>query len=83
MMFLGLCGIVLESLPLFVAESRYGPRRSWSTASRCLSAALVLGIGLLWELVLHFFVPVNVGIYITEEPARNRPPPKRRRKKAE
>ena len=33
-----------------------------------VGGGLVLGIGLLWELVLHFFVPLNVGMYIVEEP---------------
>lgn len=71
MMFLGLCGIVLGIALLFVAESPV-----WTATllvdgvTLSVGGGLVLGIGLLWELVLHFFVPVNVGIYITEEPAR-------------
>ena len=71
MMFLGLCGIGGGSALLFVAESPV-----WTATllvdgvTLFVGGGLVLGIGLLWELVLHFFVPVNVGIYITEEPAR-------------
>ncbi len=71
MMFLGACGIVAGFVLLFVAESPV-----WTATllvdgvTLFVGGGLVLGIGLLWELVLHFFVPVNVGIYITEEPAR-------------
>ncbi len=70
MMFLGFFGIVGGFVVLFVAESPV-----WTATllvdgvTLFVGGGLVLGIGLLWELVLHFFVPVNVGVYIIEEPA--------------
>jgi len=68
-MFLGLCGIVAGFVLLFFAASPV-----WTATllvdgvTLFVGGGLVLGIGLLWELVLHFFVPLNVGMYIVEEP---------------
>lgn len=69
MMFLGVCGVVAGFAALFVAESQV-----WTATllvdgvTLFVGGALVLGIGLLWELVLHFFVPVDTSIYVIEEP---------------
>ena len=77
MMFLGFVGIVGGFVVLFFAESPV-----WTATllvdgvTLFVGGGLVLGIGLLWELVLHFFVPVNVGVYIIEEPAERPKDPK-------
>ncbi|MFO7976355.1 MAG: glycosyltransferase family 2 protein [Candidatus Hydrogenedentota bacterium] len=68
MMFLGVCGIVGGFITLFMVELEV-----WTATLLVdgvilfVGGALVLGIGLIWELVLHFFMPVNTSIYIVEE----------------
>jgi len=69
MMLLGVAAVIGGFVTLFVADSQV-----WVATLLVdgvvlfVGGGLVLGIGLLWELVLHFFVPINVSMYIVDEP---------------
>jgi glycosyltransferase involved in cell wall biosynthesis len=71
LMLLGLGGggLVAGLARLFAAKSGL-----WTAAfllggaTLCAAGLLMLGLGLLWELALHFFAPVHVESYIVEEP---------------
>ncbi|MGI6459424.1 MAG: glycosyltransferase family 2 protein [Candidatus Hydrogenedentales bacterium] len=66
---LGGGGLVAGLARLFMAKSRL-----WTAAfllggtTLCAVGLLMLGLGLLWELTLHFFAPAHVESYIVEEP---------------
>jgi glycosyltransferase involved in cell wall biosynthesis len=70
MVFLGVAGVAAGFVTLFVSASQV-----WTATLLVdgvvlfVGGGLVLGIGLLWELVLHFFVPVDASIYIVDETA--------------